>query len=91
MDKEFTVSRRTNVITLGDSVYHTIVENDTPVITSVGPDSIGQMTKALARARTKLLARGIEIVWFSYFEDGVGRNDNKPITLIKTKIIVHRR
>lgn len=86
--KDFMVSRRTNVISLADSIYLTIMEGNMPVITTVGPDSIGQMTKALARARSKLLFKNKSLTWYSYFEDGTGRTDGKPITLIKTTMLL---
>lgn len=89
-DNEFSVSRKTNVIMLADSIYHTVVDGSTPVITAVGPDALSQMTKALARARSKLLYKGYDIKWYSFFEDGVGATDQKPITLIKTRLVVGR-
>lgn len=82
-----TVSSRTNTIQLGDSIYSNVNNGIKIYLTSAGAYATNQTVKALAYARGKLLQKGTNIVWYSHFEEVVGKKDNEQITIMHTVIL----
>ena len=87
LDGTINVSSTTNVVRLADTIYLAIVKDKVkPVIKTIGSQSIGQMVKALTRTRSRLLAEGVDIIWYSYWQTVVGTLDGKKLSQIITVV-----
>lgn len=87
LDGTINVSSTTNVVRLADTIYLAIVKDKVkPVIKTIGSQSIGQMVKALTRTRARLLAEGVDIIWYSYWQTVVGTLDGKKLSQIITVV-----
>ena len=84
-ERRLLVSSTTNTIKLADSIVRSVMDGDYPSMIAMGKDAMNQMTKALARARSSLATRGIDLIWYSYFEDQAGKTDGATLSAIVTK------
>lgn len=82
-----TVSSRTNTIALGDSIVGHIMAGQRLSITSAGAFATNQAIKSLSYARAKLMLRGLNMVYYSCFEDRRGTRDGKMITLVRFEVL----
>lgn len=92
VDGTINVSSTTNVVRLADTIYLAITKDKvTPIIRTIGSESIGQMVKALTRTRARLLTEGTDIWWCSFWQTVIGERDGKKLSQIVTRVEIKNK
>lgn len=85
---DLVVSARTNTHTLAFRITREVLEKKQVTLTSGGSHAVNQMVKALAIARARLLEKGLDIKWATYWQDVPGKRDGQTLSLLQTRLYV---
>jgi len=84
------VAKSTNMFKLADSISKSVENGRQLEIISMGEYAVNQMVKALARSRSYLRHKGINIVWYTDWEEVVGRDKGDHISALVTRLIIKK-